>query len=143
MAYTLGERIKEKRLELGMSQQQLGDLFDPKVKRASISRWESNVSNPEIDKLPILARKFKTTIDYLIMGDISKSKTTSIDNEENNLFPKFFEVLNKIRELSFEKKINRAQLDDIDEIISSNANLIINRLFVNASKKDDEAQKTA
>ena len=41
---TLGERIRERRLELGLSQAQLGRLFG--VGRATIYRWESGKAPP-------------------------------------------------------------------------------------------------
>lgn len=68
MAYTIGERIKEERERAGVTQQQLCDLFTPPLKRSSVSKWESGASNPDIDRLPVIAKKLKTTVEYLLTG---------------------------------------------------------------------------
>lgn len=68
MAYTIGERIKDARLRAKLTQQDLCDLFDPPLKRSSVSKWESGLSNPDIDKLSIIALKTKTTVEYLLTG---------------------------------------------------------------------------
>lgn len=74
MGYTVGERIKEEREKLGLTQQELCDLFDPPLKRSSISKWESGASNPDLDRLPAIARKLKTTISYLVSGKADKDE---------------------------------------------------------------------
>lgn len=132
MSYTIGERIKEKRLELGLSQQQLGDLFTPSVKRASVSRWESDISNPEIDKLPILAKKFKTTIDWLIVGDKSKNSSTKLVRS------KALEDL--IETLEILEKNNKLTFDEII-VLKTTAEMFGKSKGLNHS--EIEAQKTA
>ena len=51
---TIGQRIAQKRKELGLSQEALGDQLG--VSRQSIYKWESDTALPEIDKL-ILERE--------------------------------------------------------------------------------------
>lgn len=61
---TLGERIQEKRKELGLSQEALGEALG--VTRQSISKWESDAAIPELDKLIVLSRLFHMTVGELL-----------------------------------------------------------------------------
>lgn len=65
---TLGERIRDRRNELGLSQQDICDLFDPPLKRSSVSKWESNSSSPSYQRLLIVAKKLETSAQYLLSG---------------------------------------------------------------------------
>ena len=53
---TTGQRIAQKRKELGLSQEALGDRLG--VTRQSIYKWESDSALPEIEKLVALSRLF-------------------------------------------------------------------------------------
>lgn len=50
---TLGQHIAQKRRELGLSQEQLGQEMG--VSRQAIYKWESDAAVPEIDKLIALS----------------------------------------------------------------------------------------
>ena len=50
---TIGNRISQKRKELGLSQEALGEQLG--VSRQSIYKWESDSSLPEIEKLIALS----------------------------------------------------------------------------------------
>ena len=65
---TFGQRVKELREELNMSQTDLGAAFDPPVGRGAVSKWESDINKPSVDQLPTLVRKLKTTLEYLVIG---------------------------------------------------------------------------
>lgn len=57
----IGDRIKEKRLELGMTQEELAEKVGFKA-RASVSRLEGGDRNIPISKLSKLAEVLDTTI---------------------------------------------------------------------------------
>nr|WP_309099101.1 helix-turn-helix domain-containing protein [Fredinandcohnia onubensis] len=61
---TLGERIKKKRKDLKLTQKELAKLLG--IDHTTISKWESNIYEPDTDTLQRLADIFDTTIDYLI-----------------------------------------------------------------------------
>ncbi|MBE6616060.1 MAG: helix-turn-helix transcriptional regulator [Ruminococcaceae bacterium] len=63
---TLGERIKALRLGRGMSQEGLADALD--VTRQAVSKWETDGSVPDIDKLIGLCELFSVSMDYLVRG---------------------------------------------------------------------------
>lgn len=61
---TIGQRIAEKRKELGLSQEALGQELG--VSRQSVYKWESDAALPEIDKLVALSRRFGVTVGWLL-----------------------------------------------------------------------------
>lgn len=61
---TMGERIAQKRKELGLSQEALGEQLG--VSRQSIYKWESGAAVPEVDKLVALSRLFGVPVGWLL-----------------------------------------------------------------------------
>ena len=61
---TTGQRIAQKRKEIGLSQEALGEEVG--VSRQSIYKWESDAALPEIDKLVALSRRFGVTVGWLL-----------------------------------------------------------------------------
>lgn len=81
---TIGERIKKRRKELGLSVEQLAERIGKD--RATIYRYEKN----EIEKLPIntlepLAKALKTTQSYLIGWSEENEKPLEFTNHEINV----------------------------------------------------------
>lgn len=60
----LNEKIIYCRKKAGLSQLDLADLLG--VSRQSVSKWETGESNPEITKIPPLAKAFGVTADWLL-----------------------------------------------------------------------------
>ena len=76
----LGEKIYKLRTERNLSQGDLAEALD--VSRQSISKWETDVSVPELDKLVKMSVFFSVSLDELILDkthdrqpDFSKPKT--------------------------------------------------------------------
>ena len=63
----LGERLYELRTKHEMSQGDLAEKLD--VSRQTISKWENNMSIPELDKIISLSNVFGVTVDYLVKGE--------------------------------------------------------------------------
>lgn len=63
---TLGQRISRLRAERGMSQGDLADALE--ISRQSVSKWETDTSTPELDKLIRLAELFDLSMDALVLG---------------------------------------------------------------------------
>ncbi|MDE7172404.1 MAG: helix-turn-helix domain-containing protein, partial [Oscillospiraceae bacterium] len=61
---TVGQRIAQKRKELGISQEGLGERLG--VSRQTVYKWESDAALPEIEKLVNLSREFSVSIDWLL-----------------------------------------------------------------------------
>ena len=64
---SLGERIQQLRKANGLSQEQLADSLN--VSRQAISKWETDQSSPEIDKILALSRVFSISTDELLGND--------------------------------------------------------------------------
>ena len=61
---TLGQRIQQLRKEHNLSQETLGEQLG--VSRQAISKWESDITIPEIDKLIALSRLFGVSVGSLL-----------------------------------------------------------------------------
>lgn len=59
-----GEIIRELRKNKGITQEQLAEVLE--VSTPAISKWESCQTNPDISILPIIARFFNVSIDFLL-----------------------------------------------------------------------------
>ena len=80
----LGERIKEKRDELGLTQLQLAQALE--VTPQHISVIEKNKRAPSLDLLAKLAHELGVTTDYLITGKESVvSDIISVIKADNGL----------------------------------------------------------
>lgn len=64
MEETLGKRISGHRKRLGLTQDQLADKLG--VTAQAVSKWENDISCPDINMLPRLAEEFGTTTDALL-----------------------------------------------------------------------------
>ena len=78
---TLGEKIVKQRKELNYTQEQLADILG--VSRQSISKWESDITYPETEKLIELGKIFDCSMDYLLKEDVMEKDgaQTSIFSE--------------------------------------------------------------
>lgn len=63
----LGEKIAELRRRSGWSQEELAGKLN--VSRQSVSKWESSMSVPELDKVLQLSEIFEVSTDYLLKDD--------------------------------------------------------------------------
>ena len=70
----LGRRIKELRKTRNITQQDLAEMLG--VSYQAISRWENNITSPDITALPVLANIFNVTVDYLL--DVNINENTQI-----------------------------------------------------------------
>lgn len=59
------ERLKELRIEKGLSQKQLSLEFNQEFTQAAISLWEQGKRVPSLDAARTIADFFGVTIDYL------------------------------------------------------------------------------
>ncbi|MEE3343400.1 MAG: helix-turn-helix domain-containing protein [Bacilli bacterium] len=98
------ENLKKIRKEHNLSQEQLADELG--VSRQAVSKWESGVAYPEMDKIIAICTKFDLNIDDLLHRDIKEVK-----GEEAS-----------------KKKIN-SLIDDFLKFITDTTNLFINMNF--------------
>lgn len=63
---SLGEKIYKLRIERNLSQGDLAEMLE--VSRQSVSKWETNGSVPDLDKIIKLSSIFDVTLDELVLG---------------------------------------------------------------------------
>lgn len=86
------ERLKELRLELGLSQQALADRLN--VSQQTICKYENGMIEPNIDMLKTMAALFDVSVDYLIDGSPYAYKAeerteTELNQDELTLIQKY------------------------------------------------------
>lgn len=83
----LGERILDLRTKANMSQNDFADVLN--VSRQSVSKWETNSSIPDLEKLMRMSEIFNISLDELVRGEMDvisdKSKETSNKKESSTL----------------------------------------------------------
>lgn len=77
---TTGQRIAQKRKELGLSQEALGAKLG--VSRQTIYKWESDTSLPEIEKLVQLSHCFQVSIGWLLGEEAETPQGPELTEEQ-------------------------------------------------------------
>ena len=86
------ENLKKLRKEHNLSQEQLADELG--VSRQAISKWESAIAYPEMDKIITLCNKFHLNIDDLLHKDIKEVKGEEESRKKiNNSFEDFLRFI--------------------------------------------------
>ena len=80
---TLGEKISTLRNQHEMSQGDLAEKMN--VSRQSISKWETDTSIPELDKLIQLSELFNVTLDELVKSETVQEPETTKKPENSEL----------------------------------------------------------
>ena len=81
---TFGNIIVSLRKEKGMTQLELAEKMG--VTDKAVSKWERDLSFPDISSIPKLAEIFEVTADDLLQV-ITKTKETPPDNKINEIIP--------------------------------------------------------
>lgn len=99
-----GNKLQNLRKNKNMSQEQLADKLG--VSRQAVSKWESNASYPEMDKIISICKLFDCSIDELLN---TKSKSNEISNKAIhtlNLVLNFIsKSINMFLAMTFKQKI--------------------------------------
>ena len=102
------ENLKKIRKEHNLSQEQLADELG--VSRQAISKWESAVAYPEMDKIIALCNKFNVNIDDLLHKDIKEVKGEEESKKKlNNVVDDFLSfvtnTINLFSNMNFKSKM--------------------------------------
>ena len=89
---TLGQRIAYFRKQKGLTQEALAELCS--VSAQAVSKWENDLTAPDISLLPRLAELFGTTVDELL--GVKKDAAVAVDPEHVD----FGKLMLRIRILS-------------------------------------------
>ena len=75
----MGEIIARRRKDLGMTQKELADAMQ--VTDKAVSKWERNLSCPDIGSIPLLARTLEVSVEELMDVPASGGKPV-VDRKE-------------------------------------------------------------
>ena len=78
---TLGDKIREARRKVGLSQEQLAEKMS--VSRSAIAKWETDKGLPDVGNLKTLARLLGVSVDFLL--DESEAADTPVIREPYQL----------------------------------------------------------
>ena len=90
---TLADRIQQLRKQKGISQEELADRVG--VSRQAVSKWESEQSVPDMDRIILLSDYFEVTTDYLLRG-IEPAPPAGEKQADGRIFTIVATVLNLI-----------------------------------------------
>lgn len=77
---TLGQKIANLRKEKGLTQEELAEKLD--VSSQAVSKWENDISCPDIMLLPKLSDIFGTTVDSLLGCEKEKESVQLVPQKE-------------------------------------------------------------
>lgn len=103
---TIGQRIAQKRKELGLSQEALGDQMG--VSRQAIYKWESDATLPEIEKLIALSKLFSVSVGWLLgVEEDAASRQTEPDTLNQDQLDMVEEIVHRYIEAQHQPKPRR------------------------------------
>lgn len=124
-----GETLKKIRKQKDMTQEQLAEYLN--ISPQSVSKWETNLTIPDITMIPMLANIFDVTTDVLLGVDIDakEKRIEAIVKEANNHFFKHqYDEAEKLLRSALKEYPNSYKLmDNLALVLSSNADYYNNR----------------
>ena len=81
MNETIGSRIARCRKDMGLTQEELAVKLG--VSSQAVSKWENDISCPDISLLPQLCRTLGTTIDELLTGENNEVKMVPVEQRKS------------------------------------------------------------
>lgn len=81
MKETFGERFQRLRKNLGYKQEYIAEKVN--VTPQAVSKWENDLSSPDISVLPLLADIFNVTLDELLGRESISTKIIPVENRKD------------------------------------------------------------
>lgn len=117
---TIGEKIAELRKELNMTQEQLANVLG--VSSQAISKWENNITMPDIMLLPLIANVFNVKVDDLFSIKEIK-KDVDIEDIPFNIYKNILKDM-----WGFNNDLGNEELNKLNEDKSASTGLISRKL---------------
>lgn len=102
---TLEEKIIYLRKKKGWSQEQLAEQMG--ISRQAVSKWESGVSVPDLDKIIKLSSIFQVSTDYLLKNE-----------EEPNMDVSFVKSLREEERMDYSANAHQMSLGEVEEYLT-------------------------
>lgn len=145
---SIGEKIQKLRKEGNYSQEEIANKLN--VTRQTISKWETDQSTPDFDKIVPLCDLFGISTDEFLRGEITNKKTYSSGEEKNrhkssivvsfSVFLYFVSIVWIIISTEY-FKLNEALSVGGFLLICSIPTVWLIYHFMNNSKSDEEVEK--
>lgn len=127
MEIVIGKQIKNLRIEKGVTQEELANYLGKSYQ--AVSKWENDITSPDIQLLPLISVYFGITIDYLFqMPDKSH-----MERIENMLYNERF-----INEEAFSYAENFLQKILKDDSKNTRAYFLLAQLYNHLAKNSSE-----
>lgn len=119
--------LKEKRKELGLTQEQLAK--DLNVSRSAISNWEIGRNYPDIETLITISNVFNIPLDYLLNEDIRVVEAIDLDISKSKKFKRATYILISLLMptlffLSFLLLSKTPNINLVEEVVPYNSEII-------------------
>lgn len=145
----LGNKIETLRKQHNLTQENLAEMLG--VSYQAVSRWENNITSPDISTLPILANIFDITVDYLLDVNVSKNEDSinkiydehyslSLNNKINECeklleesikqYPYAFKLKNELLHIYYIKLFDCKDKTSYQNKLINLANNIIEKCFI-------------
>ena len=112
----IGNKIRELRKKKGITQEALASVLS--VSPQAVSKWESSLTYPDMEMIPVIARYFEVSMDILFDYDVREMKAKIqkiVDDAWKYLFddtPKYIEIIKTaLREYPGNEELLTALLD--------------------------------
>lgn len=133
MNNNFANNLKKIRKDHGLSQEQLAEELG--VSRQSISKWESSMAYPEMDKIITICKKYDINIDDLLHRDITEvkredDKTKKYNNYVNSFFKFITDSIDMFIHLNLDSKL-KCIFENIFYIIVLVIGLFISNSIIN------------
>jgi transcriptional regulator with XRE-family HTH domain len=127
--------IKQQRLRLNMTQENLADYFN--TTKTTISKWENGTLYPDITLLPKLAKLFNLSVDDLLNYDVTLN-----DTEIKNIMISLSELVNKVEYDEYLNTVNEYYLNNSNEftLLTSLLGLLTNHIYY--SQNHEQVKQT-
>ena len=129
----LGENLKKIRKDNNLSQEDLADKLN--VSRQSVSKWESGLAYPEMDKVIQICKLFNVNIDDIMNENIDEIKEKKeVKNKFNSYIKNFFDFSSKTVKMffsmTFKEKIKLLFEEALISFIFFLIGMIIHNVFM-------------
>ena len=113
---TVGERLYELRKKYGYSQEDIADKLE--VTRQTVSKWENNMTTPELTKAVMLCKLYSITVEYLMSeveaNNINDTESYQSENSSNQNQMNTHESIERVIVHEYKsKKSNRQYISKI------------------------------
>ena len=82
-----GEKLKQRREEKELTQEDVASFFGEDFSRQSVSKWERSDAYPEVDKLLVLSVKLDISLDELFSDELAYLKKKKPADSVEDSYP--------------------------------------------------------